>query len=324
MKKIAIVAACHIETSPEWKKALEVQGEFADIIIVDDSDGKLSFPKDWDVYDYARQKAFLGPKLYKLFEQFHKSSSCKQFGLWMAYQLGYETVIVIDSDCIVSSKFVEDHLYALYDDNWGGGWDNPLSETGFYSRGYPYSKRDWQIVANMGLWTHELDLYGTDRVGKGNIPSTPADIMFEHSVNATFFPLSGMNVSFRREMIPYMLFLPNFSHGENKFSRHDDIWGGYIFQKIMQAKHQALSYGLPFVYHDTVVVPEEDAAEEVAMIKYEDEWYDFIDHTLVINARNLDKLAPNEIFSWISHELAIHEIFSELAPAFILQAQLYA
>lgn len=312
MNKIAIVAPVHIQVSPEWIDALLGQQEHADIIIVDDSDGKVKLPEDWDVYDYARQKEALGEDLYEQFEQFHKSSACKNFGTWLAYKKGYEIIIVIDSDCIVPPDFVKDHLDALGQS--GQGWDNPLHNTGFHSRGFPYSKRNIEKWAHMGLWENELDLYGTDRVGKTEIPEKPAcpDL---HNVSG-FVPLSGMNISFRREAIPYMLFLPNFKQNDYRFSRHDDIWGGYIFEKILHAKNKALSYGQPYVFHDTVVIPEEDAAEEVAMIKFEDEFYKEIDICL---GEEAGFATPKEAFEvlgeWFSL-VAESSPFADLAPAF--------
>jgi hypothetical protein len=313
MKKIAIVAPVHIQVSLEWIKALKAEQDKADIIIVDDSDGDVILPIDWDVYDYERQKEALGDELYAQFEQFHKSSACKNFGTWLAYKKGYEVIIVIDSDCIVPEYFVQNHLNHLLSD--GDGWDNPLEGTGLYSRGFPYSKRGQDKWCHMGLWRNELDLYGTDRVGKSDLPNRPASRVTES--NGAFFPLSGMNVSFKREAIPYMLFLPNFKYGDYKFSRHDDIWGGYIFEKVSHAKNKSLSFGKPFVYHDTVVIPEEDAAEEVAMIKYEDEFYSFID--AVMNPYVLQKTA-GDIFGTlhIMSELEVDKIeaFKALAPAF--------
>ena len=325
--KTAIICAVHIQPSEEWVTALHQQYLFkkADIIIVDDSDGKVKLPKGWKVYNYKRQRAELGDTLYKQFEQFHHSSACKNFGTWLAYKKGYENIIVIDSDCIVPAGFVKHHLESL--DINGRGWENPLSGTGYYSRGFPYSKRNQKKWAHMGLWVNELDLYGTDRVGKENLPTAPRECNYDDDesritgYNACgFFPLSGMNVAFRREAIPYMLFLPNFTYSNFNFTRHDDIWGGYIFEKISHAKNKALSYGMPYVYHDTVVIPEEDADEEVAMIKFEDAFYKLIDNSGDVFG---SELTPSEIFTALAWHASNDEIFSGLASAFRFWAEAF-
>ena len=317
--RVAIVATVHIKPSEEWVNALwnEAKDSGAHVIIVDDSDGNVELPwshdSGGDVYDYEAQRLALGVELYTLFEQFHQSSACKNFGTWKAYQEGYDVIIVIDSDCIVPNGFVKEHLRAL--EQKGRGWDNPLSNTSLYSRGFPYSKRELPILAHMGLWTNCLDLYGTDRVGKP-FPLPDETPWMDYHVASGHFPLSGMNVAFTREAIPYMLFLPNFESGRNKFRRHDDIWGGYIFEKIVSQKGGALSYGLPYVKHDSIVVAEEDAEEEKAMIKFEDAFYEAIDTALVFTGSGCSAHSGPEIFMWLSQELGAHETFGNLRNAF--------
>lgn len=318
MSKVAIVAPCHIQPSEEWVDALwhESEASGAHVIIVDDSDGKITLPwlssKTGDVYSYAKQKEAMGEELYAAFEQFHKSSACKQFGLWKAYKDGYDVVIVIDSDCVVPKGFVAEHIAALALP--AEGWENPLADSGWFSRGFPYSQRALKKWAHMGLWTEMLDLYGTDRVA--NKGKKEEDPKVGYLTTGAVFPLSGMNVTFKREAIPFMLFLPNFSFRDKNFSRHDDIWGGYIFQKIAKQNGAGLSYGKPYVKHVSPVIAEEDAEAEVAMITYEDRFYDLIDHALVFNGSGCDGFSAPEIFSWLAREMANSTIFAALAPVF--------
>lgn len=320
--KVAIVAPVHIQPSEQWIQALTVASRTATIIIVDDSNGKVKLPENFDVYDYNRQKEVMGEDLYKKFEMFHKSSSCKQFGLWVAYERGFDPIIVIDSDCIIPPDFIGKHIEALLTP--GDGWDNPLRGTGFYSRGFPIYERKKPVWAHMGLWENELDLYGTDRVSAGYIPKMPPQV--DKMSTGAMFPLSGMNLSFRNDAVPYMLFLPNFEYAGQKFSRHDDIWGGYVFQKIAQAMGFALSYGSPLVFHDTVVIPEEDAAEEVAMIKYEREFYRMIDDALNMTLWwGQETPLPQDVFDDIVEFLKRHpeSPFMELIPAFQLAGDMF-
>lgn len=321
--KVAIVAPCHIQPSKQWVDALNrelnAHGN-ATAIIVDDSDGKISLPHGvitWEVYDYAKQRAALGEELYGLFEQFHHSSACKNFGTWLAWRDNYDVIIVIDSDCIVPEGFIAKHLEALARPE--GGWSNPLAGTGWYSRGFPYALRDLPKWAHMGLWEKNVDLYGSDRVAAGADwkklqPMTPP-YPHESFRPGQFFPLSGMNVSFVREAIPFMLFLPNFHYLRHNFSRHDDIWGGYIFQKAAQQKHKSLSYGQPIVEHESEVIPEEDAKEEEAMIAFENDFYRAIDDALVFSGSGCASHTGPEIFAWLSNELGQHEVFGELREA---------
>lgn len=268
---VVIVAPVHIQVSEEWMDQIDKQE--CDVIIVDDSNGKVNLPERWERLDYKAQENLLGTYFYERFTRFHKSSSCKSIGLYYAYLKGYENVIVLDSDCVVPDNFIRDHLIALHRKGYTQ-WVNPLDKIGWYSRGYPYSKRDKEVKLNMGMWYKNLDLYGKDQLEKR---APELSLVTGVNVAPGILPLSGMNLMIKRELIPAMLFLPNFRYGDNKFGRHDDIFGGYILQKIMQMKGDAVTYGIPFVKHETIVRPSEDAAEEEAMIKYEDAFYEEVD-----------------------------------------------
>lgn len=310
MKNVCIVSPVHIQPSDAWIKALEEAK--ADIIIVDDSDGKVKLPDSFDVYGYDRQKEELGEDLYKLFEQFHKSAACKNFGTWLAYKKGYEYIIVIDSDCIIPDGFVKNHLDNLQKQT--PGWDNPLKNIGWFSRGYPYHEREHETWCHMGLWEHELDLYGNDRLDKERIPRHPK--AQEYEVCTSFIPLSGMNLSFKREAIPYMLFLPNYKYSDVQFSRHDDIWGGYIFQKLLHTKKRGLSYGDPIVYHDTEVDAKADAKIENDMIKYEERFFTEIDQMFALYNLTLRRSGIEGVFGFITMYAKDKPFLSPLASAF--------
>lgn len=301
--KIAIVAPCHIPPTKEWVEKLErerlailhTEGMAADIIIVDDSNGNLGqLPVNWRIYDYPRQEEFLG-ELYSQFAQtFHKSSACRIFGHILAYSEDYDIVIGLDSDCEVRPNFVLEHLDMLAQK--GSGWTNTVMElpskangNKWYARGFPYHMRDWPVVANMGLWSQTLDLNGKDRE-----PNEPTDVGFpkeDYEIAVAPIPFSGMNFAVTNEAVPGFLFLPNFDYAVtlthlmgtdgapvvDKFRRIDDIWGGYIFQKIVKMFRKSVVFGHPVVDHISEVIGAEDAAEEAAMYKWEEEFIRRVD-----------------------------------------------
>lgn len=270
--KTAIIAPCHIQPTEAWVNALEKERVASDatIIIVDDSDGKVNLPKEWMIYDYLEQESFLGDMYTDFARMFHKCSACKAFGMLVAYEQGFEAVIVLDSDCIVSDGFVESHLAALKE-TCAGGWGNPLHGTDqkLYPRGFPYSMRNWPIVCNMGMWRNVLDLNGKDRK-----VDEPKDVVMEGQYAITSpFPISGMNVSMLREAMLGFFFIPN----ADDFKRIDDIWGGYIFYKLMYRMHKGISLGEPIVWHDTIVDAKADEEEEIAMYECEDDFITLVD-----------------------------------------------
>lgn len=271
--KIAIVAPVHIKLTNEWIKSLQSAAKNHKVIIVDDSDGQVELPSEWDVYDYAAQNEILGDEMYIEFKQFHKSSACRNFGHYVAYQEGYDVVIGLDSDCNVPPNFVSEHLKNIMGTAYG--WENPTKNVGWFPRGYPYHERTRNIVLNIGLWENELDVNGIDRVKQGQPPANP-DVK-QQEIAHGMIPLCGMNFACWSQAIPGFLFLPNFDDGDEKFRRYDDIWGGYIFQKLMQKRKEMITYGLPIVYHDTIVDAASDAELEEAGIRWEENFYMLVD-----------------------------------------------
>ncbi len=235
----AIVSCVHIPVSKKFEKRIKKYRKY----ITDDSlVGGYNFDT---LKEYTK---------FPLFPYIHRSSASKNYALYKAYKAKEDIVYIIDSDCIIPRDFEKKHLKAL--SQKGGLYDNPLHNTGFYPRGYPYFARDKEIVANVGLWTNVLDINGKDR---GGDPSKPD--MRGNLISNSFIPFSGMNVAVKREAIPALFFMPNIG----KFRRHDDIFGGYIFQSIVKKRGDIMSYGEPFVYHDTKIVPKEDEEEEREM-----------------------------------------------------------
>lgn len=236
-----------------------------DWIIIDDSNGKLDLPKRKNifVYDYAAQKKILG-RHYNDYRAFHKSASCRNLAHFLAYQQGYDVAVSLDYDCVVPANFVEEHLKAFSGKpipaaETASGWINPLENRKWFSRGFPYSARnsrekpaikksDKRVVLNMGLWKNVVDINGIDKV----LEQAPQEFPLQrsHTGVAGVTPLCGMNNSFARDIIPAYFFLPNFHLDGWEISRHDDIWGGYILQKLVQKKGDIITYGRPVVHHE--------------------------------------------------------------------------
>jgi hypothetical protein len=270
--KIAIVVPAHVKPTAEWIDALDEETKHkADVIIVDDSDGHLGrLPKAWRVFGYEQQKKFLGHLYYEFDRYFHHGSACRVFGHILAYKEKYDIVIGLDSDCVVQKGFISDHLRGL--NKKAGGWQNTIESTGYYARGYPYHMRNWKTVANMGLWDETLDLNGKDRN-----EHEPKEVLETEGTAVAPIPFSGMNFAIKREAIPAFLFIPNFCFDRVWFKRIDDIWGGYIFQKLAHLKHQGISYGGPVVRHVSEVIPKEDEKAEQGMYHFEEQFIKAID-----------------------------------------------
>ena len=314
--KIAIVVPVHIQPSEEWEQSLQSVAKNHTVIIVDDSDGKVSLPSEWDIYDYARQREALG-ELYEDFEPFHKSSACRNFGHWIAYKKGFDIIIGLDSDCIVPPDFVAKHLEALMNNSYG--WENPIKQTSWFPRGFPYHERMRKTILNIGLWDNELDINGRDRVKRG-IPTGILQVN-DQEIAHGFIPLCGMNFAMWAYALPAFLFLPNFDDGTERFRRYDDIWGGYIFQKLIQKNHEMITFGNPIVKHDTIIDAEADAKLEEAGIKWEETFYQCMD----LMCDNVDAQAYDHMFKRFTdnNDIIKSTPFKHLVPAFKLWVKLF-
>ena len=230
-----------------------------DIYATDDSLGKHAYPF----------RPLKGYEEFPLFSYVHKSSASKNYSLYRIYQDAdpEEIVYILDSDCIPGPDFIAKHQQALRSTSYG--WDNPLQSNEWFPRGFPRSERIKPVVCNLGLWTNVLDLNGADR---SEYEPTEPKVTGTHSA-VNMLPLSGMNLAIRAKTIPVLFFLPNFQD----FRRHDDIMGGYIYQKFLKKAYDGITYGEPFVYHDTVVDAKADMEEERALVTYDDEFYEIVD-----------------------------------------------
>lgn len=315
--KIAIVAPCHVQPTEQWINSLKSVAKDHSVIIVDDSDGKIIYPSEWDVYGYARQEEELGSEMYEEFKKFHKSSACRNFGHWIAYKKGFDIIIGLDSDCDVPPDFISKHLEALMSTAYG--WVNPIRNTNWFPRGFPYHERSKKVILNIGLWENELDVNGIDRVHAGVPPKTP--MIDKQEIAHAMIPLCGMNFACWAHAIPGFLFIPDFDSGEEKFRRYDDIWGGYIFQKLMQKADEKITYGFPIVYHDTVVVAEEDAQKETSGIAFEESFYQMVDKM----CKDIQYSSYARMFEQFNKNASLLKgtAFSSLIPSFNLWQKMF-
>lgn len=298
MKNTLICAPVHKQPSKEWIDAL--RGE--EVLIISDAEAwgnTLDLP--FEIHDYARQKEELGEAYEEFAELFHKDAACKIYGLLQGYLRDYKNVIVLDSDCRIPARFVEEHEHAL--EKQVHGWTNPLEEIGWFPRGYPYSERDKNIVVNMGLWSNNLDINGKDRIGKDVPTSTEID---DTRIAHNEIPLCGMNLIIKREAIPGLLFLPAYKWKHLDFQRYDDIYGGYIFEQMIKKSKDVLVYGKPIVFHEDPVDPVQDAKEERAMIFMEDAFYQMVDEMF----KDIPRGTYKEMFSDFADKT---DIFKETA-----------
>jgi hypothetical protein len=113
-------------------------------------------------------------------------------------------------------------------------------------------RNKYPVKISHGLWSNKIDMDAKTQLKTGgvNIPPYPPLRLFIPF--GYFFPMSSMNLAFRREATPLMYFsLMGEDPQGNKwgYDRYDDIWCGIIAKKACDILGWAVVNGSPFVEH---------------------------------------------------------------------------
>lgn len=165
----------------------------------------------------------------------------KNRGITAAMQAGAEVVIVLDDDCFPEQgqtlgEFIAAHEAAL----------EPQPVTMFDavteppSRGTPYFNHTitMPVAASMGFWTHVGDYDAPGQLVHG---ATKLMDFQRRTVHGRYFPLCGMNLSFRVAEWPWCQFID--------VPRFDDIWQGFLWQRRAYADGKCFNLAGPLVRH---------------------------------------------------------------------------
>ena len=278
-----------------------------EVIFVISGDRKT--PKDAETYIYQLQQKCKSELIYlgvedqiEFLKDFkilatHLDWDCIQrrnvSGLY-SLKVKSDVVIYIDDDnYIMGGNYFTDHLNNLLSE----GMQTISSKTGFYNimssasgknvgewlfpRGYPLGQRNSKpqfevipntnpIGVNAGLWIEDPDIDAISRITARPIVE---DYQIEKSFClsiGTWTPLNSQNTSFLSNLLPaYFL--------SSKVGRYDDIYAGYILQKVMNTLGYVASFGFPIVKqlrneHDLFI----DLENEFRGMRYIDSIVEFI------------------------------------------------
>lgn len=151
-----------------------------------------------------------------------------------------DTIITLDDDLIPIGDPIEDHLRIL-DMRVPITWLSTASE---YTRGFPYGIREEaEVVMSHGVWHGVKDWDAPTQLVLGN-----RDVQFYQGVipKGCLFPMCGMNLAFKRKLLPYMYFAP-MTDGIDRFA---DIWCGIEAKKVIDNNGWAVVSGNAHVFHE--------------------------------------------------------------------------
>lgn len=174
---------------------------------------------------------------------FNKNDGVRNFGFYLVSHIPEcDVIITLDDDTKPDGDTIADHLAAL-NTRVPLHWMSTASE---YVRGIPYGIRDEaEVVLSHGVWRGVADWDAPTQLIHGN---RPVDFYKGAIPSGVFYPMCGMNIAFKRKMLPYMYYAP--MGPEVGIDRFADIWCGIESKKVIDANGWAVVTGKASVCHN--------------------------------------------------------------------------
>lgn len=165
------------------------------------------------------------------------------FAFVAAHLPDIEVILTLDDDTRPIGDPIGDHLEIL-DKRVPITWLSTASE---YMRGFPYGVRDEaEVVLSHGVWENVADWDAPTQLVLGSkrfvtFPKMPVP-------KGVLYPMCGMNVAFKRKMLPHMYQAPFWL--EEGLGRVDDIICGITSKKVIDENGWAAVTGYARVWHE--------------------------------------------------------------------------
>lgn len=216
-------------------------GSHTKMYVIEDNPTKtFHLPSEVNHFSWQEIDAELGEKGWII----PRRTDCiRSFGYFKAWQEGADIIITLDDDCYpcASQDLIWEHNQCLrmaVASDW-------ISTLDFNKpRGLPYYLPKKTVMISHGLWQGVLDLDApTQLTGKVK------EEVYRNQVipKGMYFPMCGMNLAFRREVVPMMYFL--LMGKDYPYDRFGDIWCGVIAKKICDHLGYMVHSGYPLVEH---------------------------------------------------------------------------
>ncbi len=255
-------------------------------IVIGDEKTKFDYDRfttyDFEYYDVTRQKAWIHDNFIGVIDYDDVCSAIpwnsvrrRNLGYLIALEHGAEVIVTVDDDNFQEVGWLEKHLSALekarYIVSSMNRVVNPCeflefyTKSNIYMRGYPIfqmfsdettivAKESGGSVLNMGLWKHAPDVDAATNLVYTGLQSSGFNRLVEDCSYAVasynYIPINTQNTAFMRKVTPayYTLLMDTMINGL-LIDRYDDIWAGWILQKIAHHLGDHVSFGQPLSNH---------------------------------------------------------------------------
>lgn len=154
-----------------------------------------------------------------------------------------DVIITLDDDTRPVGDTIQDHLDILAK-RVPVSWMSTASE---YMRGFPYGLREEaEVVLSHGVWDNVADWDAPTQLVLGS--HRPVTFPKMPIPKGALYPMCGMNIAFKRKMLPYMYQAPFWL--EQGLGRVDDIICGIYSKKEIDKQGYAAVTGYARVFHE--------------------------------------------------------------------------
>ncbi len=269
-----VIPTIRQESIIHFLKAWEREFKGKNVIIVEDNPEKTFKLPSWvEHYSWKEIDKELGKNSWIISR---RTSAIRSFGFIKAWSRKSKYVLTIDDDCLPEDRFknggfLKEVVKNLNTEWPEDSWFNTIEGLPVFPRGFPYKIRENQkkTVIHHGLWSNIPDLDGKTQK-KNPTLRAPEFTTVVRVPSGKFFPMCGMNLAFKREMIPALYFLlmgKNQKEETWPYDRFDDIWAGIFVKKICDHLGLAVSSGGPSIKHSRASNVEVNIKKEKSGLK---------------------------------------------------------
>jgi hypothetical protein len=207
-----------------------------------------------------------------------RTDCVRSYGYFKAYQEQPDMIVTLDDDCYPTEDggkgFLARHWERLNESGNSEAWRE--TGKGVVTRGVPYFNRTrkWRVMINHGLWNRIPDFDAPTQLVQTRYPR---EFQFENQTIPVgmYFPMCGMNVAFRPEVVPALYFM--LMGKDYEYDRFGDIWAGIMVKKICDHLGFAVNSGDPVVLHERASNVWANLRKEVAGLEVNEHFWALVD-----------------------------------------------
>jgi len=238
----------------------------------------------------------------------------KMAALLKAVRSNEKRVLILDDDCFPVDERNPDFVARAHLAQLSGfpRFSSPLGH--LHVRGLPYERQKDlnQVAASVGLWDgipdfdaiHSLaptkERSGMETPGGYRCPRVMTQLLNPRQLT----PLCGMNFAINTEAAPASYF-PKMGNG-TPFFRFDDIWGGWILQRICRQLGWSIAVGNPVIHHSRASKPMINLVREAPGVLANEFLVDIIDNAKLTS--NTFSSCAMELGEFLMNPVAVKDV----------------